>query len=139
MPTNNPNDVELDVRNFSTTGDGWTNVNGSNNLPYSYKYTGGDGQTNNGKVTFSVNGGQGVINLSLVADARYKFVGQDCITFRGDSGGQLSAHGNASRSRVINDSCTAPLDGQYKVLVTDTTANATVACDPAITNQQPAK
>lgn len=139
MPTNNPNDVELDVRNSSTTGDGWTNVNASNGQPYSYKYSGGDGHSNNGNVTFSVNGGQGVINLSLVADARYQFVGQNCITFVNDPNGQLSTHGNATRSRVVNDSCTAALDGQYKVLVTDTSANATIACDPRVINQEPTR
>lgn len=134
MPTNNPNDVELDVRNSSTNGDGWTNVNGSNGQPYSYKYTGGDGPTNNGKVTFKVGGGQGVINLSLDADPRYQFIGRDCITFVDDPGGQLSHHGNAPRSRVIKDRCTTELDAQYKALVTDTTANATIPCDPPITN-----
>lgn len=135
MPTNNTNDVELDVRNSTTDGDGWINVTGSNNQPYSYKYTGGDAHTNYGHVTFSINGGQGVINLSVVAaDARYQLVGQNCITFTGDKHAQLSTHGNAPRSRVIHDSCTAALDGQYKVLVTDTTANATVACDPRVVN-----
>lgn len=137
MPTNNPNDVELDVRNSSTNDPGWTNVNGSNGLPYSYLYTGGNG--NNGKVTFTVGSGQAAINLSLVADPRYEFVG-NCISFVNDTNGQLTTHGNAPRSRVVNDSCTAELDGQYKVLVTDTGAgNATIACDPIIQNKPPAR
>jgi len=47
---------------------------------------------------------------------------------------QLSVQGNAPRSRVINDSCTGPLDAQYKVTVLDQVANATVPCDPPIRN-----
>jgi hypothetical protein len=57
------------------------------------------------------------------------------VTFQNDPQSQLSTHGNATRTRVINDSCNAALDGSYKVLVTDTTANTTIQCDPVIKNQ----
>lgn len=131
--SNNPNTVSLDVRNSSTSDDGWTNVTAANGQPYSYKYTGGDSSSNNGKVTFAVNGGQAAITVNLVADARYQFVGA-CITFENDPNNQLSTAGNAPRTRVVNDTCTAALDGQYKALVTDTTANTTIQCDPRIVN-----
>lgn len=134
--SNNPNAVSLDVRNFSTSGDGWTNVNAANGQPYSYKYTGGDSNSNNGQVTFMVNGGQAAITVNLIADARYQFVG-GCISFVNDPNNQLSTAGNAPRTRVVNGKCSAALNGQYKALVTDTTANTTIQCDPIVINEMP--
>lgn len=134
--SNNPNSVSLDVRNFASNGDGWTNVNAANGQPYSYKYTGGDAHSNNGKVTYNVGGGQAAITVNLIADPRYHFVGE-CITFVNDSTNQLSTAGNAPRMRIVNDKCTAALDGQYKAMVTDTTANTTIQCDPRIVNDFP--
>ena len=46
----------------------------------------------------------------------------------------MSTHGNAPRTRVINDSCSGTLDGSYKVDVTDTTTNNVIPCDPVIKN-----
>lgn len=138
MRTNNPNDVELDLRNSSTSGDGWTNVNASNGQPYSYKYTGGDASTNNGNVTCIINNINAAIPVNLVADPRYHFVG-DCITFKDDPNAQLSTQGNAPRTRVVNNKCSAVLNGRYKILVTDTgNGNATIQCDPMMINVQPA-
>ncbi len=134
--SNNPNSVSLDVRNSATNGDGWTNVSAANHQPYSYKYTGGNANSNNGNVTYAVGNGQAAITLNLVADSRYKFV-DDCITFVNDHNDQLSTSGKAPRTRVVNDKCTAALDGQYKALVTDTTANTTIQCDPRIINDIP--
>ena len=74
------------------------------------------------------------LGFASSTDPRFQFVG-DAITFQNDPGGQLSAHGNAARTRVINDSCVAELNGSYKVMVTDTEANTTIACDPVITNK----
>jgi len=130
MPGNNPTNASLDVRNSSTNGDGWTNVNGSNGAPYSYKYTGGN-VNDDGALTFSIGGGHAPATLTLVSDPRYSI---QSVTFSGDSAQQLSVQGNAPRSRVINDSCTGPLDAQYKVTVLDQVANATVPCDPPIRN-----
>lgn len=130
MPGNNPTNASLDVRNSSTNGDGWTNVNGSNGAPYSYKYSGGN-NGDNGAVSFNVGGGNAATTLTLVADPRYSI---QSVSFSGDTAQQLSTHGNAPRNRVINDSCTAPIDAQYKVMVLDSVANATVACDPPIRN-----
>ncbi|MDB6164256.1 MAG: hypothetical protein JWL98_1688 [Xanthomonadaceae bacterium] len=133
MPANNPTSVMLDVRNSSTNGDGWSNVSGANGAPYSYKYVGGNQPANNGSVTYGIGGGNAAVTVGFVstADPRYQF---STITFQNDPTGQLSTHGNAPRTRVVNDSCSGVLDGSYKVTVTDTTANTTIPCDPGIKN-----
>jgi hypothetical protein len=134
--SNNPTNVTLDVRNFSSNGGGWVNVAAANGAPYSYLYTGGNQAGNNGSVIYGVGGGNAAVTLDFDSgtDARYQFVG-NAVSFQNDPQSQLSTHGNASRTRVINDSCNAALDGSYKVLVTDTTANTTIPCDPVIKNQ----
>lgn len=135
MP-NNPTSVTLDVRNSSTNGDGWTNVT-VNGAPYSYKYVGGNRPGNDGSVQYGIGGGNAAITLNFASttDARYQFVG-DAVNFQNDPNGQLSTHGNASRTRVINDSCNGALDGSYKVNVTDTgtSPNNLIPCDPIIKN-----
>ena len=130
MPANNPTNASLDVRDSSTSGDGWTNVNGSNGAPYSYRYTGGN-VANNGALSFTVGGGHAATTFTLVADNRYSI---QSVTFSGDDAQQLDVQGNAPRNRVINDRCSAPIDAQYKVTVFDSVANATVPCDPPIRN-----
>lgn len=133
MPS--PNAISLDVRNFATTGDGWTNTQASNGQTYSYKYTGGDPDTNNGTLTFTVGHGNAAVNFSLIADSRYT-VGS--IGFTGDNASdpQLSTTGSAPRSRVLNDKNTAAINANYKVNVIDTgSGNVTVPCDPQITNK----
>lgn len=133
MPTNNPTSVFLDVRNSAGNGGGWTDVQASNGQTYSYKYTGGN-NSGDGSVVYSVGGGNAAVTLVFAetADARYQF---DGIAFIGDNADQLAAHGNAPRTRVINDRCSAAIDAQYKVTVRDTTANATIPCDPMIKNK----
>ena len=135
MP-NNPTSVNLDVRNSSSNGDGWTNVQAANGAAYSYKYVGGNQPDNNGKVVFGVSGGNAAVTLGFAAsaDPRYQFVGSNVVTFQNDPDGQLSTQGAAPRTRVINDKCSAELDATYKVNVTDTTANTTIQCDPEIKN-----
>lgn len=133
MPNNNPTNVCLDVRNFATNGGGWTNVQASNGQTYSYLYSGGN-NGGNGSVVYSVGRGNAAITLVFASttDSRYQF---SAITFTGDNAGQLSTHGNAPRTRVINDQCSATINAQYKVTVLDTTANVTIPCDPLIRNQ----
>lgn len=136
MP-NNPTSVTLDVRNSSSSGDGWTNVT-VNGAPYSYKYVGGNRPGNDGSVQYGVGGGNAAVTLNFASttDTRYQLIGDDAIHFNNDTNGQLSKHGNASRTRVINDSCTGALDGSYKVNVTDTgtSPNNLIPCDPIIKN-----
>ena len=119
MP-NNPTNTTLDVRNSPTDGGGWTNV-----------------QAANGAMIFGVGGGNAAITLTFASttDTRYQF---QSISFVNDPNQQLSTQGNAPRTRVVNDKCTDVLDGSYKVLVMDTTANTTIPCDPTIKNQPPA-
>lgn len=135
MPANNPTSATLDVRNTASNGDGWTNVTAANGATYSYKYSGGNQPASDGSIKFSVSGGNAAVTLNFASttDPRYRFEGA-CITFTGDNASQLSAQGNAPRTRVINDRCTAAITAQYKVAVTDTTANTTIPCDPMIQN-----
>jgi hypothetical protein len=68
--------VTLDCRNFSTNGDGYTNVTGSNGQPYSYKYTGGtDG---NGNVTVKKEGQNRRSNTVIMSSmpAVFQFFGK---------------------------------------------------------------
>ncbi len=132
MRANNPTSVALDIRNSAASGGGWTNVVASNGATYSYLYVGGNRPENNGAVTCGVGGGNAAITLNLTSDPRYRI---QSVTFVDDPASQLSTHGNAPTMRVINDNCRAELDAQYKVTVLDNTANATIDCDPAITNR----
>lgn len=130
----NPNGVSLDVRNFPSSGDGWADTTASNGQTYSYKYTGGDASTNNGKVTCRVNSGRAAINVGLIAADQYHI---DKITFEHDDPNdpQLSTQGSATRTRVINDKNTVVITANYKVTVIDTgNSNVTVPCDPQIIN-----
>ena len=135
MP-NNPTTTTLDVRNSASNGDGWNNVT-VNGAPYSYKYVGGNTPGNDGSMQFGIGGGNAAITLQFASttDTRYQF-GDNAVTFNNDPNQQLSTHGNAPRTRVINDNCNGPLDGSYKVNVTDTgtSPNNVVPCDPAIKN-----
>jgi hypothetical protein len=135
MP-NNPTAATLDVRNSATNGDGWTDVT-VNGTTYSYKYVGGNRPGNDGSVQYNVNRGNVEITLNFASttDSRYQFI-DDAVHFQNDPTGQLSTHGNATRTRVIKDKCTGELDGAYKVNVTDTgtSPNNLIPCDPIIKN-----
>lgn len=131
----NPNGVSLDIRNSASNGDGWTNTTASNGQIYSYKYTGGDPSTDNGKVTCTIGSGNAAITLTLIAASQYQI---GTITFTGDNASdpQLSTQGNAAGTRVINDKNTVAINANYKVNVTDTgNNNVTVPCDPMIINK----
>lgn len=131
----NPHGVSLDIRNSPASGAGWTDTTASNGATYSYQYTGGDADTNNGTVTCTVGNGNAPINLSLIADRRYEI---DSVGFTGDDASQLTTQGNAPRSRVINDRNTAPINANYKVNVIDTAnGNVSIPCDPSIVNKHP--
>jgi hypothetical protein len=132
----NPHEISLDVRNFPAT-EGWKNTQASNGQAYSYKYTGGDPDTNDGTLIFTIGNGNAAVNLNLIADARYNI---DNVSFTGDNANQLTARGNAPGSRVINDQNTEVLNASYKVTVMDTGNNdVTIPCDPPIINKYPSK
>lgn len=130
-----PVNVSLDVRNFSSGGaDGYTDVLASNGATYSYKYTGGS--DNHGNVQVTVGGGQAAINVMVGGDPRYSITN---ITFNPtDSQFTWHAGGNA-RVAVIIDTAATVASVKYTVIVTDSTANCTVPCDPMIQNKPPAK
>lgn len=129
MPTSA--NVNLDVRNFPSSGDGYTNVTASNGQTYSYKFTGGNSSSNNGDVNVPIGHGQAAITVHVGGDPRYHVSN---ITFNPTNtqfGWQ--AGGNAAVA-VIIDTAVAVVDVKYSVVVLDTTANCTINCDPMIKN-----
>lgn len=129
MPSPN---VYLDVRNFQSNGDGYTNVQASNGAWYSYKYTGGSDGHGNSQVT--VGAGQAAIAVHLQSDSRYSITN---ISFN-PAVSDFSWHGNSPTVAVINDTAVTVTTTKWTATVTDSTANCTVPCDPMIDNKPPA-
>lgn len=125
--------ITLDVRNFPTNAPGWTNVQASNNQTYSYSYTGGDDGA--GGLVMTVGQGRDTAPVRIVADGRYDIT--NC-TFTGDGADQLTWNGNSTKAGSIVDANTAVENAKYSIIVTDTTANCTIVCDPPVKNQPPA-
>ena len=124
--------VGLDVRNSPSSGnDGYTSTTASNNAVYCYEYSGGtDGQ---GGVEETLSEGAGTITVSVGGDPRYKITD---VTFTGDIQNQLSRVVSPNGyTAVITDTDTSTGDGYYSVIIIDTTANFTFACDPTIKNK----
>jgi hypothetical protein len=121
--------ITLDVRNFATTATNWTNVTASNGQTYSYSYTGGDDGT--GGLVMTVGQGRDTAPVRIVADQRYDIT--NC-TFTGDGASQLTWNGNSTKAGSIVDANTAVENAEYTLLITDTVANCTVACDPPVRN-----
>ncbi len=128
--SNNGRSIALDVRNVSSGGaDGYTDVTASNGKTYSYKYSGGEGK--GGDVTFHV-GTPATVVVQLHSDPRYTI---NDVTFKDDTNSQLSyPNPDAGKTATIQDKNTVAQQAQYKVVVKDSTANATVPCDPMIIN-----
>ncbi len=121
--------VSLDCRNFRTTNDdSYTNVKGSNNKWYSFKYTGGtDGK---GNVTVHKGNPTDVV-VTIHADARFDV---NDTTVTNDPKGDVS-QSKAQKSATFSDRATDEEEGiYYQVTVKDTTANATFVADPKIDN-----
>lgn len=131
MSSGNVN-VNLDVRNSASSGsDGYTNTTASNGLPYCYLYTGGsDGK---GGIEETADSTSGTITVTVGGDPRYQIRG---VQFSGDIQSQLTwQQGPSAAVAVITDSDTSSGDGEYSVVVADTTANCTFPCDPPIKNK----
>lgn len=128
MPTM-PN-INLDVRNFSSSAPGWHDVQASNGQTYSYCFTGGsDGA---GGLNLQTGQGTGTAPLQLVAAPRYQIA--DC-TFTGDIHHQLSWRGSGNRAGTITDQNDAREEAAYIIQVTDTdNGNCTIECHPPIIN-----
>ena len=126
--------VNLDVRNFPSNGsDGYTNTTASNNAIYSYLY--GGGSDGNGNIEEIADAISGTITVGIHSDPRYRISN---VVFSGDVENQLSWQpGDSPTSAVITDSDTETGDGNFCVSVSDTSANCTFPCDPAIKNVPP--
>ena len=122
--------IALDVRDAPSSGaDGYTDTTASNGKVYSYKYSGGD--KGGGDVTFTGRGaGTVVVHLR---GSRYAI---DSVDFPDDPNDQLSDDASASSptSAVIKDKNDTVQTATYKVTVKDSSADATVPCDPKIIN-----
>lgn len=124
--------VNLDVRNFASNGsDGYTNTTASNDAVYSYAYSGGtDGH---GGVEETTGAGSATITVTVGTDPRYRITS---VEFSGDIENQLSwQQGTSNAQAVITDTDTSSGDGEYSIVVSDTTANCTLVCDPPIRNK----
>lgn len=121
--------ITLDVRNFATNASGWTNVQASNNQTYSYSYTGGDDGA--GGLVMTVGQGRDVAPVRIVADPRYNITS---CSFQNDNANQLTWNGNSTKAGTITDTNSAVENAEYTLLITDTTANCTVSCDPPVRN-----
>lgn len=121
--------VSLDCRNFKTTNDDtYTNVKGSNNKWYSFKYTGGT--DNKGNVTVTKGNPTDVV-VTIHADSRYDVSDTDVTN---DPKGDISKS-KSQKSATFADSASDEEHGiYYKVTVLDTVANATFDADPRIDN-----
>ena len=130
-----PNNVSLDVRNFSSGGaDGYVDVAASNGATYSYKYTGGSDDHGNVRVT--VGSGQAAINVTVGGDPRYSITN---ITFNPTDGQFTWRAGGSARVAVIIDTAATVASVKYTAIVTDSSAQCTVPCDPMIQNKIPSK
>lgn len=134
MPSNFA--VTLDVRNFPSNGsDGYTNATASNAAVYSYLYAGGSG--GKGNVDVANGSGHAAITVSLISDPRYSISN---INFSNDLANQFSWHaGGNAKVAVITDTNSASAEVKYTCIVTDSTANCTIPCDPMIKNVPPTK
>jgi hypothetical protein len=126
----NPVNVSLDVRNAGTgPAPGYTQVTASNGTTYYYKYTGGsDG---NGNVNVKVGAGQAAINVTVGSDPRYSITN---ITFSPASTHFTWHAGGHANVAVIQDTAAVVESVKYTTVVTDSSANCTIPCDPVIHN-----
>lgn len=121
--------VSLDCRNFKTTNDDtYTNVKGSNNQWYSYKYTGGT--DNKGNVTVHKGTPTDVV-VTINADARFDVSDTDV---KHDSKGDISKSKTQKTATFADNARNEEHGIYYKVVVIDTVADATFDADPKIDN-----
>ncbi|ODU92330.1 MAG: hypothetical protein BGP23_04150 [Lysobacterales bacterium 66-474] len=126
--------VSLDIRYVpAEPGDGFIDVGVINGRSYCYKYTGGDDGA--GGVTHTIGEGNAKIIVTLTADPRYRIASVSFVDDKHDDI-QLSAHPRHDREHEIHNKNTKAINAHYKVQVRDTgNGNATIPCDPPITNK----
>jgi hypothetical protein len=104
-------------------------VTASNGTAYYYKY--GGGSDGNGNVNVKVGAGQAAITVTVGSDPRYSITN---ITFSPAST-QFTWHaGGTAHVAVIQDTAAVVESVKYTTVVTDSTANCTIPCDPVIHN-----
>lgn len=131
MPTES---VTLNIRNQPANGNGWKNTIASNGDAYSYKYQGG--HNNDGGMHVKVNEGAASLQLTVSCDDRYELAPTNAVTFRNDTGSQLSWAPANGLSGTINDLNTVAETAEYIVTVLDAqNGNCTIPCDPMISNE----
>jgi len=124
--------IYLDVRNWASNGsDGYTSTTASNGVVYSYNYTGGD--NNGGHVTFGSRG-HATIEVRVNADPRYLI---QAVGFTNDANAQLSLASDPRGLTTVtmHNQNSAVQTANYKVTLTDSSANCTIPCDPQIINK----
>ena len=123
--------VRLHVTEFAKKGNKWTNAVGSDGKTYSYKYTGGNGEDNNGDQDFLADGNEKEFDVIF----QNSVAGYVFVDFRDKSGtGELN--GVVSAEEVtVTDSCDNAGTFFYGVKIRNTNTNVTIECDPMIRNR----
>jgi hypothetical protein len=125
--------VRLNVTEFAKKGNKWTNAVGSDGKTYSYKYTGGNGEDNNGDQDFLADGNQEQFDIIFQGGVTtYEFV-----SFRDKGGaGELQGVVSANHDEVaVTDFCNTPGTFFYGVEIRNTITGVTIECDPMIRNR----
>lgn len=134
-PPNTPKRVILNVGRQASDAPptGWTSVTASDGTRYCYQYSGGDEAQSQGKATFTVNLGEGDIDLQLSSLPQFQI---DGVNFSNDPGNNLTWQPSSSRAgRIIDSAITVETPG-YCVQIKDTgNGGITFPCDPQITNK----
>lgn len=128
MP-NTPN-IKLDLRNFASSGPGWHNLE-VNNQAYSYCYSGGDDGAGGLFPTVGQGRDTAPIQFATTTDTRYQI--NSCV-FINDNQQQLTWNGG-NRAGTIVDANTQVENAEYCIIVTDTTNNCAIPCDPPVNNK----
>ena len=125
--------VRLNVTAFAKKGKKWTNAVGSDGKTYSYKYTGGNGEDNNGDQDFLADGNQKQFDVIFQNGVG----GYEFVSFRDKCGmGELSGVVSAAGDEVtVTDNCNNPGTFFYGVEIRDTNTNVTIERDPMIRNR----
>lgn len=130
--------VTLHVQPGKSNGwDGYTDTTSDTNLPYCYRFSGGNKGDGNVSMMHSPQGPDGLVQVAIGQDsgggvARYKIAG---IGFNGPGKSQFSwKHGGQTHVAVITDKNIANATVKYSVEVLDVNRNCVIPCDPMIKN-----
>lgn len=125
-----PKNVKLKVSS-TTKGAGWTKVPNKN---YWYKWSGGNGGSDNGNNKFNIGGAQS-FDITFIGSEKgdYKFVNFLNKNNAADLSGSPSTTGD---KLTVTDQCTTVGDFNYGVTVeTKSKPPVSFECDPVISNK----